>query len=173
MIRLAPDFKDSYLNLGKIYYKGKEYSNALAAFEKLSVKDPNNVELTLLIGDVCKKLKMVVEAEKSYNRAVELDPERIETYKALVILYHDFGDHEQALAYVQKGLGYAKEDVELLELQARSLKGLKRYQEAAAVYKYIITDLQISKDDHYWFQYQLAYSLYEGGESYLSDLHPA
>ena len=83
-------------------------------------------------------------------------------------LYYDFGDNEQALIYVKKGLAYDNNDPQLLELQARSLKGLKRYMKAAAVYKYILMDLKISKEDHYWFQYQLAYSLYEGGDSNLA-----
>ncbi|MBL8994742.1 MAG: tetratricopeptide repeat protein, partial [Spirochaetia bacterium] len=101
---LAPLFKDSYLNLGRIYFSLEAYVDSLKAFLDFLDRDPADEETLLLAGDVFKKLSLFREAEEYYTKALDLRATNADPHLAMASLYLDLGDQEKALALLDRAV---------------------------------------------------------------------
>ena len=164
VIAIAPQFKDSYLNLGKIFYLKEEYVRALNIFKKYVNINEEDIETWLLVGDVYKKLQRLDLSERSYLKAIAIDPQTEAAYIALISLYYDLNDYQNAFNYTEDALTYLPNNVGLLEIQADIHRQLAEYNEASAVYSYMLSALtNLDVDDKYRIYYQMVDNYFQGG----------
>jgi serine/threonine-protein kinase len=72
---LAPDLPAARIALGSLYYWGAlDYDRALAQFNAVRERQPNNSELLWLIGSVQRRKGDYQQALSNFERAVRLDP---------------------------------------------------------------------------------------------------
>ncbi len=73
-IELRPEFKETYLPLGKSY-KGKEdYPNAINSFKTYLEEKPSDVDALILLGESYNASGRYSEAAIQYTKALTLDP---------------------------------------------------------------------------------------------------
>lgn len=93
-----------YLNLGNAYASETKYEEALAAYTKAQLFDPNNAEIYFSIGSVYllqDRLKKCIEA---YNKAEALGYTNIRLYVNLAAIYHALGNRQLELRNYTKAI---------------------------------------------------------------------
>lgn len=168
---LAPQFKDSYLNLGRIYYSLEAYVDSLNTFLTFLDRDPADEETLLLAGDVFKKLSLFKEAEEYYTKALDLRATNADPHLAMASLYLDLGDQEKTLALLDRAVRKVSEPRVLRELQAQVMKDAGRFRDAAAVLETLLTTTKkLTEDQRYNYKYQMADCYQQGGFANLAVL---
>lgn len=169
VMALAPTFKDSYHNLGKIFFGFENYKEALTVFSAFLEQEPWDEDTLLLVGDTSKKLGLFREAEKTYRKIFETNANSPDAWQALASLYLDLGDVRAALGHVQSGVRANPDNRLLRELQAGILRDLGEHREAAAVYERILTkSTNLSDDQKYQYHLLMADAYQQGGMGFLA-----
>lgn len=74
-LRLAPAAAESNLAMGYVHYYGeRDYSKALAAFERARSASPNDAQTLNAIGQILRRQNRFDEAIEALRRAAEVDP---------------------------------------------------------------------------------------------------
>jgi len=169
VILLAPAFKDSYMNLGKINYLYGNYTEALDYFFSYHHVDPKDEETILLIADVFKAMRIYDEAEIWYRKAIDNNPASPDVYIASSFLYTDLNDNFKASQIIASGLERNPENHTLMEHQAQLFKEMEMYRESAGIFQSIISTTTNRRPEKlYDLNYQMADSLYLAGFTNLS-----
>lgn len=94
---------------------------AKATVETQLQADPSNIELWRRLGLLSHKLTLVDEAEKAFNKVLELNPKDPGAYFMLALIYEKKKLKEQAISAWENCLKYA----ENLKMQAIAKKHLE------------------------------------------------
>jgi TolB-like protein/class 3 adenylate cyclase/Tfp pilus assembly protein PilF len=98
-VALAPDLPETHLALGYYRYYGKrDFTGALAEFQRAEEDLPNNVDIVYAIGLIQRRLAHWDEAAAAMRRAVELDPRNIDACSTLAGNYMALRRFPDALA---------------------------------------------------------------------------
>jgi serine/threonine-protein kinase len=98
-VALAPDLPETHLALGYYRYYGKrDFTGALAEFQRAEEDLPNNVDIVYAIGLIQRRLAHWEEAAAAMRRAVELDPRNIDACSTLAGNYMALRRFPDALA---------------------------------------------------------------------------
>jgi tetratricopeptide (TPR) repeat protein len=97
-----PEFVDSYLNLGAIYFEQKDYEKAREMFQTATEKDKTNAIAFANLGRVEYVLKKYVEAEAAFQTAISLDKNNPELYKELGKVYYKKRDYPKVVETISK-----------------------------------------------------------------------
>ena len=108
LLKQNPDNLDARRMLGQIYLKrasdpqarkvDEEYlKKAIEQYQKITQKDPKDVESWVWLGRLYQFSNNSVEAEKAYNAALAADPGNEEALSDLAKLYSDLGDSNRAI----------------------------------------------------------------------------
>jgi tetratricopeptide (TPR) repeat protein len=169
VIALAPSFKDSYHNLGKIFFGFENYVSALEIFRAYLVFDPLDEDTLLLVGDTCKKLGLLRQAEETYRQIFLTNSQSGDAWQALASLYLDLGDNARALALVESGVRGNPNNRLLRDLQAGILRDLGQFREAAAVYEILLTgNTNLSDDQKSQYTFLMADAYQQSGMGFLA-----
>lgn len=138
-----PDNLDARRILGRIYTRmigdtqqGKVNEEMLRAateqYQKITAKDPKDLESWLTLGRLYRTASNSVEAEKAYTQALSIDPNSEEALTGLAIVYSDIGDTRKAIEKLQT---VTKRDPNprTLAALASSYEQLHDYKSAAEV----------------------------------------
>ena len=109
--RIDPNKMQPRLGLFYFYVGKKEFDNAKTEIEKLVEKNPENANLTILLGNFYFMLKENDRALESYSKAVELDPENIKFHMVLAGFYGATGGKDKALNTYYKALKLQPENI--------------------------------------------------------------
>jgi tetratricopeptide (TPR) repeat protein len=126
--------------LGRIYIRmigeGKINEEMLRAatdqYEKITAKDPKDIESWLTLGRLYRTARNSVEAEKAYSQALALDPDNEDALTGLAIVYSDVGDTKKAIEKLQ-AVTNKDPNPRTLAALASSYEQLKDYRSAAEV----------------------------------------
>lgn len=113
MLRQDPENLDARRLLGRIYARliGDAQQNkinedmlhrAIEQFQKITAKEPKDVESWLILGRLQRVARSSVEAEKAYKSALEQDAGNEEALTGLAMVYSDVGDTKQAIEMLQR-----------------------------------------------------------------------
>jgi tetratricopeptide (TPR) repeat protein len=94
----------TYSNLGAVYRKQKDYSDALAVYQKGIALDPTSPYPLFGIGIVYAEQGNYTQAETDYLKAIALMPTYTDVYVNLGALYAAEGKYTQAVEQYQKAL---------------------------------------------------------------------
>ncbi len=102
---LEGDSLQGYFQLGLVYFKQKEYANAIAAYQKAVQLDPLFPDTFFNLGYVYALVEDYPNSEKMYSRVVELAPSFIdEALFNLAMIQERLGKIDQSLINLQRAV---------------------------------------------------------------------
>ena len=145
MLQQNADNLDARRLLGRIYTRmigdtqqGKineeMLRKALEQYQKITAKDPKDIESWLTLGRLYRASNNSVEAEKAYNQALALDASNEDALTGLAIVYSDVGDTKKAIDKL-KTLTDRNPNPRTLAALASSYEQLRDFKSAAEVLK--------------------------------------
>jgi tetratricopeptide (TPR) repeat protein len=144
-LRQNPDALDARRLLGRLYMRliGDPQTNrinetmlrkAIEQYEKVAEKEPKSIETWLVLGRLYKVGHNSVEAEKAYQRALQLDPNSEEAMTGLAMVYSDLGDNRRAVEMLERVVR-ANPNLRTLTSLAGAYEQMRDYKGAAEVLK--------------------------------------
>ena len=116
---------ESYSNLGTAYFFLGKYEDARANFEKASHMSPQQAVLVGFIADCYRRSGNAAEARKTYDRAISLayqtlqtNPRDAKSLADLSLYYAKEGDTTRGLEFIRRARGVDPEDVDFLYNEA-------------------------------------------------------
>src|SRR4029453_14716120 len=110
---------ETHLALGYYrYYGQRDFTGALAEFQQAEHALPNNVDITIAIAFIQRRLGHLEEAIDAFSRAIELDPRDVDAYNNLALTYSALRRFPEALATVDRALALKRANAETLGLKA-------------------------------------------------------
>jgi tetratricopeptide (TPR) repeat protein len=92
------------MHLGEIAMGREQYKEALSHFQHVVDHDPDSVDSWLDIADAHNMLGNLEEADASYRRAIELDPENEGLYYDLSKMYVENNQPSKAIEVMEEGI---------------------------------------------------------------------
>lgn len=143
VLKREPNNLDARRILGRIYTRmigdtqqGKINEEMLRAatgqYEKITAKDPKDVESWLTLGRLYRTARNSVDAEKAYSQALTIDPNNEDALTGLAIVYSDVGDTRKAIEKLQ-AVTNKDPNPRTLSALASSYEQLHDYRSAAEV----------------------------------------
>lgn len=90
------------LELGKKYYKAREFTKALQYLNELVETDGKNVEAFFLLGNIFHSRGEIGKAIKAFKRVLSLEPEHTDASISLSVLFNDIGKYDEAQRIFQQ-----------------------------------------------------------------------
>jgi len=134
-IKADPDYIDSYINLGAIYFETKEYEKALTMFKKATEKDEKNVTAFANLGRVQYSLQRWVEAETAFKTAISLDGKNFELYRELGKVYYKKRDFPKVIETIVKCHELGGEDDNTYFMLGKGYQNQEKIKEAISAFK--------------------------------------
>ena len=149
MIYASSRFKDripTLLKLAEFQFIVQKHDDALATLDRAVKVDPNEGEVFFMIGEVLSEVGDTARAINSYQRATELNPDILDAWLALGLLFETRGnsiaeryfktataiDRDQAIPYRMLADYYSRQNrlPEAIEQYDEAIKRDPQYQEA-------------------------------------------
>jgi len=137
---IRPEDPRPVVEVGFTHELERSYDRALHSYQRAVERAPREAYPHRVLGTRLLRWGQAAEAVQPLERAVALDPEHLETWKALAIARHEDGDSEGALDAYRGGLERHPESVELLLGLAASQVNAHHFEDALATYGKV-TDL--------------------------------
>ncbi len=103
-----------HLYLGNIYYKNKDYHQALKHYKKTLDVYSDDPKITFVCGKIAKKLGKKEEAEKFWRKSLKLNPDTKLVYLKLGTLLSKSNQLQEAAEILRKGVSKYPDDSPLL-----------------------------------------------------------
>lgn len=121
----------TFFNIGCIFYKLANYSEALANFEK-SIAINKNFALSKLIAGLCySRLNLINDAETCFSHILHLWPDNRVAMTALAIIYYNTGRFSLSLKLLNLLLQNDTENIKMRELKSDILLKLGHLEESS------------------------------------------
>jgi tetratricopeptide (TPR) repeat protein len=139
-VELDANNLDVRVKLGNYYLAGaKQSPAALSEAERLAKevlqKDPNHIEGHILMGSVLFALEKKQDALAELNRAVELNPQRVESYLSLARFYVQTNDIAGAETIYQRAISVSSGSAMAHYEYGKFLVGAQRLNQAEAEFQ--------------------------------------
>jgi len=99
---LDPDFYNAHLHLGLIFLQKQMHDEAIAEFQKASALSGDATNVVALLGAAYAQAGKRDDAEKVLDRLNSLYKERRASDRDMAIVYTGLGDHDRAIAALEK-----------------------------------------------------------------------
>jgi tetratricopeptide (TPR) repeat protein len=154
LLKQNPDDVDAHRMLGRIYTaalahapQGKIDERALRMatqeYEKVTAKDPKDVESWVMLAKLYGTAGNAADAEKAYNSALAVEPDNEDALTGLAMLYGNMGDTKRAIEKLKAATDKNPNDHSLRVL-AQAYEEQKDYKSAADVLR---KAMALSPDD--------------------------
>ncbi len=141
-LRKNPDDTTARRLLGRIYTRligdtqqsrinEEMVKRALEQYRKISEKEPDDIDVWLMLGRLNKLSHNSVESEKAYKAALGLDAENEDALTGLAVVYGDLGDHTRASQMLEK-VASKNPSLRSLTALATAYEQMQQYAEAAS-----------------------------------------
>jgi tetratricopeptide (TPR) repeat protein len=115
---------------GQLAYLRSDYANALVAFNKASLAEPESVVIRYSLGNAYLVTNQPAEAFKAYQRAAELDRTLALAYKGMGDALNKQGRSKEALSYYEKARSLGQSSTSTAFNSVNVLLKRKRWAEA-------------------------------------------
>jgi hypothetical protein len=102
VLKIDPNHLGAHNNLGVIFIKLKEYTEAIHCFNDVLKINPNFVSAYNNLGIILHKQNKYNEAESSYRKAIELKPDYIEAFSNLGVTLKEMNKFDEAETVYKK-----------------------------------------------------------------------
>ena len=102
-LSLDPQREDIYLNLGNLYYDGKDFDQAKKTYEN-AVKAYPSAETYYSLAHCCLGMDRLDEAEQNFRKVISMEPESENGYYGLGMTYAKQGEYKEAIQQFEKSL---------------------------------------------------------------------
>jgi len=143
-LKRNPDNVDARRMLGKIYMRmistqdnkiNDEYlKKALEQFKAVTAKDPKDADSWVMLGRLYRVSNNSPDAEKAFNKAIEIEPENVDALTSLAQLYSDLGDNARAVEKL-KAAAEKSPNPETLIALGQTYEQMHDYKNAAETFK--------------------------------------
>jgi tetratricopeptide (TPR) repeat protein len=144
MLKTSPDNIDARRMLGRVYMKmistndnriNEDYlKKAIEQLKLVTEKDPKDAESFVALGRLYRVSNNSVDAEKSFNKALEAEADNEEALTGLASLYTDLGDNKRAIEKLKLAAEKNPNERTLIQLGAL-YEQLRDYKSAADTLK--------------------------------------
>ncbi len=107
---------------------------AVEQYRLITSQDPKDIESLIMLGRLDKLMQDSVEAEKAFQKALDLEPDNEDALSGLAMVYADLGDAHRASALLEK-LSKKNPSPRAFALLASSYEQMHEYTLAANAYK--------------------------------------
>jgi len=154
LLKQDPDNTDAHRMLARVYTaalshapQGKIDERALRLatqeYEKVTGKDPKDVESWVMLAKLYGTAGNAADAEKAYNTALALEPDNEDALTGLAMLYGNMGDTKRAIEKLKAATDKNPND-RSLRILAQAYEEQKDYKNAADVLRKAVA---LSPDD--------------------------
>lgn len=176
-----PDFARTYHLLGKIYYKEKDFDEAVYYYGKARNKNPYNETYSKEISNIAKKLaiegneifrrKDYEGAIEKYNQSVRISPDFTEGYYRAAKAYYLLGEYDFVKEKLERAIQNDPSHVSSLKLFGDVEKKTGNLEAAVTFYKKAVEN----NNQFHIAHYALGRSFYElqNNEAAISSLNNA
>lgn len=136
--RLVVDVKknrDTYISTGMIHYIAGNYKNASKSYKEYLAVQPKDDYVWYLLGEVNLRLELVSEAASCFKRAIRLNKNRSNYYKALGTALHYLGKPNETIEVFKHVFELANQDTLSEAILGINYLRLKKYSEAMPYFK--------------------------------------
>jgi tetratricopeptide (TPR) repeat protein len=124
------EFLEAYRLRGDILFQFGQYREACAAYTNFAVRSGGTVEVWNNLGNSHFKLEEYEQAQKCYEKVIELDKSFSLAYRNLVLCLTRMDQFEKAYGILQDYLKLAGDDYDLLLMAAQIANHLQKFDEA-------------------------------------------
>jgi tetratricopeptide (TPR) repeat protein/peroxiredoxin len=128
------EFQRNHLSLGSVFFQRGYYDQAEASFQQALDDDPSSAEALYGVGSVYLQQEKNVEAQKAFERVVEMRPNYPDTlpsaWNNLGLLAIREGRAEEAIQHFQKALQLSPDYLIALENLGNAYRQLKQWEDA-------------------------------------------
>ena len=103
-IEINPDFSEAYNNLGVVYYKQGNHTDAIKCYKKAIEINPSNSTAYNNLGLVYGKQGNPSDAIKNFIKTIEINPDFSEAYNNLGVVYEKQGRYYDAIKCYNKAI---------------------------------------------------------------------
>jgi tetratricopeptide (TPR) repeat protein len=104
VINQYPENYFAYNNLGDLYYKQKDYFNAIKMFKKAAEIEPANPTVCNNLGGIYAEQKQYDLAIREFQKALAIEPTNAKTHNNLGTLYSELKDVNKAIIEYRKAI---------------------------------------------------------------------
>ena len=124
-----------YENLAIAYRALNDIKNQIYVYKKIIKINSNNLETYKLLGDAQVEVADLVGAHDSYQKALELEPDKFQQIYDYGLILHIRNSHEEALKHLREAHKIDLNHIECMNKIAGSLSAIGNYEEAKSIYK--------------------------------------
>jgi tetratricopeptide (TPR) repeat protein len=135
----VPNDVEALCNLGLIVSEKGRYSQSIELLQKAITIEPRRPLLYVNLGSVLHKISCYDEAEQAYLHCLELDPDYLEAYKRLSLLYSELGKLDKAQESLDQAI-QRHQDVSLYSLKAMNFMAAGKFDEARLCYRRVLEE---------------------------------
>jgi Tfp pilus assembly protein PilF len=148
-IRLRPDFKEAYNNLGLALKKKGDLEQAIGAYEEAVRIDGEYAEALSNLGMALIAQGRLAEAAGKLRKAADLAPNSAEICNNLGVLFNRQGRFEEAVSASERAISIRGDYVEAHNNLGTALMELERFSEAEAAFaRAIQIDSECAESHH-------------------------
>ena len=133
-VTAAPDSVEALLVLADCHARAGDFSDALAAYERIIALEPRIPEVHNNRGLALRNLARIPEALASYDRALELSPDLCDAHLNRGNALQALGRHDEALASYDRALAIDPDRAAAHLGRGNALHDLRRYEDALVAY---------------------------------------
>jgi tetratricopeptide (TPR) repeat protein len=120
------------------------YRSRLSLWSDTAGKSPNKARPAMALGNICQEMQQSEIAMTWFKKAIQINPDYLESYLSLGSLYQDLGRNPEAIGLYETYLEAHPPERRILSNLARAYSGIGMYEEAIAGLK---TAIQVDPDD--------------------------
>ena len=128
----APDRVQPLMDLAQVSWRQKDFEGTLGYLAHARDLDPNNATIHFLIAIVCNELRVPLEAKRSIEKALELDPGNAYFNYAMGSMLLQWSDKASAIPYLERFIAMRPDDARGHLALATAYAGAGRGPEARA-----------------------------------------
>jgi len=130
LVKENPDLQIASFELGKLFFKVKDFNEARKLFSKLVSINGQNPEYYYYLGETFRELEQSASSLVAYKNAVQIDSTHLRSLFQLGKYFTIKQERDNALRYVDTGLRFYENDISLINLKALIYYNDGQYEKA-------------------------------------------